>query len=118
VDELEAQLMMGELACHDEAGVESDQHCGGALILMEKLEQPHQMMWMYDPTKLDLDAPVFDSWEDMREHMEEAEAPLKTEEICAKCDNWMDQCICVKRKVPPPPPPARRRVPPPPPRKR
>jgi len=42
------------------------QHCAGALILLEKMEQPNQMMrWMerigkYDRTKLDMDSPVFD----------------------------------------------------------
>lgn len=43
------------------------QHCAGALILLEKLEQPNQMMrWMerigqYDRKKLDMNAPVFDT---------------------------------------------------------
>jgi hypothetical protein len=43
------------------------QHCAGALILLEKLKQPNQMMrWMerinmYDRTKLDMNAPVFDT---------------------------------------------------------
>lgn len=43
---------------------ESSQHCAGALIQMEKINQPTQMMRimerlrMYDPSKLQLDAPV------------------------------------------------------------
>jgi hypothetical protein len=42
------------------------QHCAGALILQEKMAQPHQMMriaerlGMYDRTKLKMDAPVYD----------------------------------------------------------
>jgi len=123
VDQLELHLTMSEHACLNEA-TDGDQHCAGALILLEKLEQPHQMMLiserlgLYDPNDLDLEAPVFDSWEDMREHMEDVEAAPRTEEICPRCDNWAEQCTCPKaRKVPPPPPP-RRKVPPPPPRKR
>ena len=40
------------------------QHCAGALIFLERLDRPNQMMrWMerigvYDRTKLDMDAPV------------------------------------------------------------
>jgi hypothetical protein len=43
------------------------QHCGGALIFLEKQEQPNQMMriaerlGLYDMRKLDMDAPVFES---------------------------------------------------------
>lgn len=46
-------------------------HCAGALILMEKIDEPSQMMriaerlGMYDPGELDMDAPVFDDWESM-----------------------------------------------------
>lgn len=49
-----------------------EQHCAGALILLEKLMKPNQMMrWMervgaYDRTKLDMRAPVFDSFTVMR----------------------------------------------------
>jgi hypothetical protein len=45
----------------------SSQHCGGALIFLEKQERPNQMMriaerlGLYDMRKLDMDAPVFDS---------------------------------------------------------
>ena len=50
-------------------------HCAGALILLEKLGEPSQMMrvceriGLYDRTKLDMAAPVFDSFEAMREAM-------------------------------------------------
>jgi hypothetical protein len=43
------------------------EHCAGALILLEKLDQPNQMMriaeriGMYDRRKLDMDSPVFDN---------------------------------------------------------
>ena len=49
------------------------QHCAGALILLEKLEAPNQMMrWMerigfYDRRKLDMDAPVFDDFDEFIE---------------------------------------------------
>jgi len=56
---------------HDEEGeVYSDsdaQHCAGALILLEKLNQPNQLMRIaerlraYDRTKLDMASPVFDT---------------------------------------------------------
>jgi len=45
---------------------ENSQHCAGVLIMLEKMEQPNQMMRIserlgfYDRTKLDMDAPVFD----------------------------------------------------------
>lgn len=141
VDELEMQLMMAEFACHktvdydaadwdgegdyNGAGLDHAQHCAGALILLENLEQPHQMMRIserlgaYDARKLDMDAPVFESWEDMRYHMEEAEEASggsMTEEICRVCDRWLTDCECVRpvddpppRKAAPPPPPPRKR---------
>lgn len=43
----------------------NSQHCAGALIFLERLNRPNQMMriaerfGMYDRTKLDMDAPVF-----------------------------------------------------------
>lgn len=52
---------------------EDTQHCAGAMILLEKLNQPNQWMrWMerlgmYDRGKLDMNAPVFDSLEDFIE---------------------------------------------------
>lgn len=70
---------------HDDDGehIENDkeQHCAGSLILHEKMEQPHQMMRIcerigfYDRTKLDMDAPVYDSVEEMIEAHEEANEP-------------------------------------------
>lgn len=47
------------------------QHCAGALIMLERLERPNQMMRIserlgfYDRTKLDMDAPVFNSPKEM-----------------------------------------------------
>lgn len=52
------------------------QHCAGALILLEKLQKPNQYMRImerlgfYDRKKLDMKAPVFDSFEEMREAQE------------------------------------------------
>lgn len=48
------------------------EHCAGAMILLEGLAKPNQMMriaerlHMYDHTKLDMSAPVFNSFESMR----------------------------------------------------
>ena len=65
----------GTFSCHktvdysgDSDGDEVDktEHCAGVLIMLEKMNQPNQMMrWMerigqYDRTKLKMDSPVFD----------------------------------------------------------
>ena len=45
---------------------EDSQHCGGAMILLEKIDRPNQMMRImeriggYDRRKLKMDADVFD----------------------------------------------------------
>lgn len=83
--EIERSLDRGNFPCHlttthdDEE--ESDYyvptgnevHCAGALILMEKEDRSSQMMRIaerlgfYDHTKLNMDAPVFDSFDEMIE---------------------------------------------------
>lgn len=89
IREIERSLVRSEFPCHkttshdDEDSCEStytpkgtEIHCAGALILMEKLGRSSQMMRiaerlrMYDPSKLDMDAPVFDSFDDMYEAQE------------------------------------------------
>jgi hypothetical protein len=46
---------------------DNEQHCAGSMILLEKINRPHQMMrigerlGMYDPDKLDMSADVFDT---------------------------------------------------------
>lgn len=80
VREIERSLVRSEFPCHettehDDEGehlpTSKEVHCAGALILLEKLEQPSQMMRiaerlrMYDARQLDMDAPVFESFEDM-----------------------------------------------------
>lgn len=82
VDEIRIGLERGEFPCHKtldydtedgEESVETEKtaHCAGALILLEKEGTPSQMMricerlGMYDRRKLDMDAPVFDSWDEM-----------------------------------------------------
>jgi hypothetical protein len=53
---------------------ERAQHCAGALILLEKLDSPNQMMricerlGLYDRRKLKMDAPVFDTAEEFVRH--------------------------------------------------
>lgn len=91
--EIQEGLVRGEFPCHkttehrdDEEGepeyvpTDGEIHCAGALILMEKLGESSQMMriserlGLYDRTKLNMAAPVYDSWEEMYEaHVEEEE---------------------------------------------
>ncbi len=89
VEEIARSLVRSEFPCHETTGEEdedghrrqgdNEQHCAGALILLEKIEEPSQMMRiagrlrMYDPKKLDMEAPVFDSFEEMLLAAEEAE---------------------------------------------
>jgi hypothetical protein len=54
------------------------QHCAGSLIIHEKMDRPHQMMRiaerlrMYDRTKLNMTAPVYNSFEEMMNAHENA----------------------------------------------
>jgi hypothetical protein len=79
----------GTFACHETTEHNEDgdhmmsakeQHCAGALILLEKMEQPNQMMriaeglGMYDRTKLHMDSPVYEDTDDMLDAFEDAEA--------------------------------------------
>jgi hypothetical protein len=49
----------------------NSQHCAGAMILLEKLNKPNQLMRIserlggYDMRKLKMDSPVFDNFEQM-----------------------------------------------------
>ena len=49
------------------------QHCAGAMIVLEKMEMPNQLMriceriGLYDRDRLVMDAPVFDTLDDFRE---------------------------------------------------
>lgn len=72
----------GWFPCHEttESDDESDdgsnyttsksQHCAGAAIILMKMDAPNQMMrismriGMFDPEKLDMDAPVFDTFDE------------------------------------------------------
>ena len=78
--EIEVSLERASFPCHktidyddedDQRGTEGSSHCAGALILLEKLERPSQMMriaerlGLYDRTRLDMGAPVFDSFDEM-----------------------------------------------------
>jgi hypothetical protein len=87
VRDIEGSLIRGQqtFTCHettkvdpyDEEGSEmvdgpNAQHCAGAMILLEGLDRPNQMMriaerlGMYDRRKLDMTSPVFNSFESMR----------------------------------------------------
>lgn len=80
VREIERALERSDFPCHktlahdDDGATRSTSdsiHCAGALILLEKLDRPSQMMRIcerlgfYDRTKLDMDAPVFGSFDEM-----------------------------------------------------
>lgn len=79
--------LLGDLtfSCHETNSEDDDgdtvetkdsQHCAGALIFLEKLDRPNQMMRIaermgfYDRHKLDMDSPVFDNPECMIENAE------------------------------------------------
>ena len=55
---------------------EKAKHCAGALILMEKEERPSQMMriceriGLYNRRKLDMDAPIYDTFDEMADAQE------------------------------------------------
>lgn len=88
VREIEASLDRAEFPCHkttnasreDEDGEYVNDgkeiHCAGALILLEKLDRPSQMMricerlGIYDRSKLNMSAPVFESFDEMEDHHE------------------------------------------------
>jgi hypothetical protein len=80
VREIEDSLVRSEFPCHKTTEHNDDGqyvstrdeiHCAGALILMEKEGRSSQMMriaerlGMYDPTKLDMEAPVYDTFDEM-----------------------------------------------------
>jgi len=83
VAEIRRGLVRGEFPCHktvryedgEPADTSSAAHCAGALILLEKIDKPSQMMriserlGLYDREKLDMQAPVFASFEEMEEAM-------------------------------------------------
>lgn len=62
---------------HDEDEVTEEQHCAGAMIVLEKMERPNQMMriaerlGLYDRSKLKMDAPVFEDMEQFIEAQKE-----------------------------------------------
>jgi hypothetical protein len=88
VREIKDGLVRGEFPCHkttvnagDGERVSTDDsiHCAGALILMIKEDRSSQMMrishrlGMFDPEKLDMGAPVYDSFDEMAEACAEQE---------------------------------------------
>jgi len=81
VREIQQSLVRSEFPCHKTMAYDGEdgapqetahtQHCAGALILLERLELPSQMMRicerlsLYDRRKLNMKAPVFDSFDEM-----------------------------------------------------
>jgi hypothetical protein len=81
--EIADSLVRSEFPCHkttefdedgDSINSKKEKHCAGALIMLEKMEQPSQMMricerlGMYDASKLDMSQPIFNSTEEFIEH--------------------------------------------------
>lgn len=76
-----------EFACHktvdyssgDGAIKKKSEHCAGLLIMLEKMEQPHQMMriceriGLYKADELEMDSPVYDSVDEYIDTIEEHE---------------------------------------------
>lgn len=74
-------LERSTFACHETTGVKDGEvrpreehvHCAGALIVLERMNRPSQSMrigerlGLYDRTRLAMDAPVFDSLDEMVE---------------------------------------------------
>lgn len=75
----------GTFTCHntvksddydDQNVTDEEQHCAGALILLEHIEKPNQMMRImerfggYDAAKLDMDSPVYKHPDEMLEAFE------------------------------------------------
>ena len=66
----------GVFTCHKTGKSKDDepQHCAGALILLEKLERPNQLMRIaermgeYDHTRLHMDEDIFDTLEEFIDH--------------------------------------------------
>lgn len=86
VDEIGDSLARSTFPCHkttefDDEGeaheTDKTQHCAGALIMLEKMGQPSQMMriaeriGIYDRRKLNMDAPVFDDIGEMMDAQNE-----------------------------------------------
>lgn len=87
VREIDGSLIRGDFPCHKTTVPDDDddddfgkmkptsesQHCAGALIMMERMERPSQMMriaerlGMYDRRKLNMESPVYDDFDEMEE---------------------------------------------------
>ncbi len=82
-------MASGEFCCHKTAAHndetseyepdENSQHCAGALIFLENIGRPHQMMRIaerlgfYNHTKLDMNSPVFKSIDEARTSQKQPE---------------------------------------------
>jgi hypothetical protein len=71
ITEGDASFSCHKTTAHDDDGVpiqgKKEKHCAGALILLEKIKQPNQLMRiavrlnMYKPDKLRMDIPIYDT---------------------------------------------------------
>lgn len=63
---------------------EQEAHCAGALIVLEKMDRPNQMMRIferiggYDRTKLDMNAPVPDTLDEWVEFIESVDRGIRS----------------------------------------
>lgn len=102
------EMASGEFVCHktaeydegDDEGYgggyvdngKTSQHCAGALIFLEHANEPHQMMRiaerlrMYDRFKLDMNAPVFQSWEEVEDAEDDPYGRARTNALTADAE--------------------------------
>lgn len=85
VEEIDSAILREEFYCHETTGAKGGPerrrdefaHCAGALIVLEKMRRPSQMMriaerlGLYDRTRLDMSAPTYDSMVAMAAAQEE-----------------------------------------------
>lgn len=91
---------------------DGEQHCAGAMILLEKIEQPNQLMrisercGIYDANKLDMTQPVFDTPEEFIRH----HGGVDEDHVAETCDivdadclapaGWMEGSVIVHNEFP------------------
>lgn len=103
VREIARSLERAEFPCHkttttndegEHVRTDNETHCAGALILLEKIDRPSQMMRIarqlkiYDPAKLDMSAPVFGSFREMEAAQSDYEEPEREERTVCHVVNY------------------------------
>lgn len=90
-------------------GNPKEQHCAGALIMLEKMERPNQMMRIserlgfYDRTKLEMDyVPVYENGEDMIETGAWVRGRMRVQTTTMQSTAERDRRTALKEASPPP----------------